>query len=107
MRTRPLPPDAASTAPAHDEPTVPPATPHPPPALGSTEAAGFHSADSARQPVDRRTQLRRCVPLDSVLAAGGLQGVITGLLAPRLLKPVYVEELERLERHAQSQREHL
>lgn len=50
---------------------------------------------------------QRChVRFDTVLETNGLQGLMTRLLAPRLLKRAYAEELERLERHAQSHGEH-
>ncbi len=43
---------------------------------------------------------RARVRFDTVLEAGGFMGLMTRLLAPRMLRPVYADELERLERHA-------
>jgi hypothetical protein len=43
------------------------------------------------------------VRFDTVLQAGGLEGLMNKLFAARLLRPVYMDELERLERYAQSQ----
>jgi hypothetical protein len=43
------------------------------------------------------------VRFHTVLEAGGLQGLMNRLFAARLLRPVYADELERLERHARSQ----
>jgi Polyketide cyclase / dehydrase and lipid transport len=43
------------------------------------------------------------VRFDTVLKAGGLEGLMNKFLAARLLRPVYTDELERLERYAQSQ----
>jgi hypothetical protein len=43
------------------------------------------------------------VRFDTVLEAGGLGGLINKFFAARLLRPLYTEELERLERYAQSQ----
>jgi hypothetical protein len=45
---------------------------------------------------------RSRVRFDTVLEAGGLAGVLTRLFAPRLLRPVYADEQERLERHAKA-----
>jgi hypothetical protein len=45
----------------------------------------------------------RCrVRIDTVIVAGGLDGLLTRLLGPRLMRPLYADELERLERHAQA-----
>ena len=43
------------------------------------------------------------VRIDSVFNFGGIDGLLTRLFAPRLLRPVYADELRRLERHAQSE----
>jgi uncharacterized protein YndB with AHSA1/START domain len=43
------------------------------------------------------------VRFDTVLKAGGLEGLMNRFFAARLLRPVYTDELERLERYAQSQ----
>src|SRR5438445_720141 len=43
------------------------------------------------------------VRFDTVLEAGGLEGLMNKFLAARLLRPVYRDELERLERYAHSQ----
>jgi hypothetical protein len=45
---------------------------------------------------------RARVRFDTVLEAGGIEGLINRLLAPRLMGPLYADELERLERHAQA-----
>ncbi len=45
---------------------------------------------------------RARVRFDTVMEAGGLVGLLTRLVAPRLLRPVYADELERLERHARA-----
>jgi hypothetical protein len=42
------------------------------------------------------------VRIETVLEAGGLMGFITRLVAPRLLVPVYCDELERLEQYAKA-----
>jgi hypothetical protein len=47
---------------------------------------------------DQRARVR----FDTVLEAGGLQGLMIRLLVPGMLRPVYAEELERLERHAKA-----
>jgi hypothetical protein len=51
------------------------------------------------QPVADKSRVR----FDTVLEAGGLEGVMNKLFAARLLAPVYSDELERLERYAQAQ----
>lgn len=43
------------------------------------------------------------VRIDTYLDANGLGGILTRLFAPRLLRPLYAEELERLERSARAQ----
>jgi hypothetical protein len=45
---------------------------------------------------------RARVRFDTVLEAGGLTGLLTRLFAPRLLRPLYADEMERLERHARA-----
>jgi|SRR6266498_2860341 hypothetical protein len=43
------------------------------------------------------------VRFDTVLEAGGLQGLMNWLFAARLLRPLYTDELDRLECYAQYQ----
>ena len=43
---------------------------------------------------------RARVRFDTVLEAPGIMGLMTRLLAPGMLRPVYEQELQRLERHA-------
>jgi hypothetical protein len=43
------------------------------------------------------------VRFDTVLRAGGLEGLLNKVFAARLLHPLYADELERLERYAQTQ----
>jgi hypothetical protein len=43
------------------------------------------------------------VRFDTFLDARGLEGILTRLLAPRLMKPLYDDELARLERSAQAE----
>ncbi len=45
---------------------------------------------------------RSRVRFDTVVQAGGLEGLLTRLFAGRLLGPLYRDELERLERYAQA-----
>ena len=45
---------------------------------------------------------RARVRFDTVIEAGGLTGLLTRLFAPRLLRPIYTDELERIERHARA-----
>ena len=45
---------------------------------------------------------RTRVRFDTVMESGGLEGLMTRLLAARLLRPLYADELERLERHAKA-----
>src|SRR5687767_10766435 len=45
---------------------------------------------------------RARVRFDTVMESGGLMGVITRLFAPGMLRPLYADELDRLERHAQA-----
>lgn len=42
------------------------------------------------------------VRFDTVIDEGGLQGLLNRLLAPRLLRPLYADELSRLEEHARA-----
>ena len=45
---------------------------------------------------------RARVRFDTILAASGLKGFFTRLFAPRLLRPLYEDELRRLEQHAKA-----
>lgn len=45
---------------------------------------------------------RARVRFETVIEAGGVMGLATRLLVPRMLRPVYAEELERLELHAKA-----
>lgn len=45
---------------------------------------------------------RARVRFDTVMESGGLMGLVTRLLAPGMLRPVYADELERLERLART-----
>ena len=45
---------------------------------------------------------RARVRFDTVLEVGGLMGLVTRLVAPGMLRPVYADEMERLERHAKA-----
>jgi hypothetical protein len=47
---------------------------------------------------DRRARVR----FDTVMEASGLQGLLTRLFAPRMLRSLYADELERLEQHARA-----
>ncbi len=49
-------------------------------------------------PIGRQARVR----FDTVLDVRGLEGILTRLFAPRVLQPLYADELRRLERHAQS-----
>jgi Polyketide cyclase / dehydrase and lipid transport len=53
------------------------------------------------EPVGQQGEQAR-VRFDTVLEAGGLQGIFTRLFAARLLSPLYADELQRLERYAQA-----
>jgi Polyketide cyclase / dehydrase and lipid transport len=50
------------------------------------------------EPVGERARVR----FDTVLEAGGIEGLVNRLVAARLLRPLYADELERLERHARA-----
>ena len=52
----------------------------------------------AVEPEGARSRVR----FDTTIDAGGLEGLLTRLLAARLLGPLYRDELERLERYAQT-----
>lgn len=54
------------------------------------------------EPEGMRTRVR----FDTLMEARGLAGLLTRLFAPRLLRPLYADELERLEHHAQQQNQH-
>lgn len=42
------------------------------------------------------------VRFDTVMEASGLQGLLARLFAPGMLRPLYAEEMERLEQHARA-----
>jgi len=46
--------------------------------------------------------VRTLVRIDTTLQARGVLGLLLPLLGPRLLRPLYADELARLERHAQA-----
>jgi len=50
------------------------------------------------EPVDGGARVR----FDTVLEEGGVQGMLTRLFAPRMLLPIYRDELARLEGYARS-----
>jgi hypothetical protein len=50
------------------------------------------------EPVGKQAHVR----VDTVMDVRGLPGLLTRLLAPRLMQPLYADELKRLERHAQA-----
>jgi polyketide cyclase/dehydrase/lipid transport protein len=52
--------------------------------------------------VEPRGTERCAVRFDTEFLSGGLEGFVTRLLGPRLLRPVYEDELSRLERYAQA-----
>jgi hypothetical protein len=43
------------------------------------------------------------VRIDTIIVAGGLDGLLTRLFGPELMRPLYDDELARLERRAQEQ----
>jgi len=45
---------------------------------------------------------RAFVRIETTVQAGGLEGLLLPLIAPRLLRPILADELERLERYAQA-----
>ena len=45
---------------------------------------------------------RARVRFETVLEAGGLEGLLARLFAPRLLAPLYADEMARLEQHARA-----
>ena len=49
-------------------------------------------------PVGQQSRVR----FHTILEDRGVQGLLTRIIAPRLLVPLYYEELRRLERHAQA-----
>jgi uncharacterized protein YndB with AHSA1/START domain len=51
------------------------------------------------QPEGEKTRVR----FDTVLNAGGLEGLLTRIFGPRMMLPLYSDELERLERYARAQ----
>jgi hypothetical protein len=61
------------------------------------EAGGGSQTTFTVEPEGGRCQVR----FETLLEANGLAGVFTRLFAPRLLRPLYAEELARLEQHAQ------
>ena len=55
------------------------------------------------EPAGTRSRVR----FDTVIEAGGLEGLLTRLFAARLLGPLYRDELERLERYARANAERI
>jgi hypothetical protein len=45
---------------------------------------------------------RARVRFDTVMDSSGLQGLLTRLFAPGILRPIYADELDRLEQHARA-----
>jgi hypothetical protein len=61
------------------------------------------SGDGVRTTFTVEPRAERCkVRFDTVLEAKGLNGLLLHLFAGRLLRPVYADELERLDRHARA-----
>jgi hypothetical protein len=52
--------------------------------------------------VEPESGQRARVRFDTVLEAGGVGGLMLRLLAPGMLRPVYADEMARLERHAKA-----
>jgi Polyketide cyclase / dehydrase and lipid transport len=52
--------------------------------------------------VDRESGQRARVRFDTVIDATGLTGLLTRLFAPGMLRPLYADELDRLEAHAKA-----
>ncbi|HEX2033922.1 MAG TPA: SRPBCC family protein [Chloroflexota bacterium] len=75
--------------------------PQPGRVLVETEANGGIQTTFTVEPHGQEGRQAR-VRFDTVMEAGGLEGLLTRLLAPRLLGPVYADELTRLERLAQT-----
>ncbi len=59
---------------------------------------GLETTFSVEPEGDQRARVR----FDTVMGAGGLTGLMIRLCAPDMLRPVYADELERLERLAKS-----
>ncbi len=65
------------------------------------------SGDGAQTTFTVEPAQQRCrVRFDTLLQADGLPGLLTRLIAPRLLRPVYADELDRLEQHARAHDHH-
>lgn len=56
--------------------------------------------------VEPEENQRARVRFDTSVEAGGLGGLMTRLFGPRLLRPLYADELGRLEHHARSHAPH-
>ncbi|HEV7663113.1 MAG TPA: SRPBCC family protein [Chloroflexota bacterium] len=61
------------------------------------ESGGGAQTTFTVEPEQQRCRVR----FDTILEADGLSGLLTRLFAPRMLRPVYADELERLEQLAQ------
>jgi hypothetical protein len=80
---------------------------------GTPCGAGRYRCERALVPQCTRCDLESRAPgraadksgvrFETVLQAGGVAGLMNKFFAARLLAPVYADELERLERYAQSQ----
>jgi hypothetical protein len=62
------------------------------------EAGGRERTTFTVEPEGGRARVR----FDTILEADGLGGLLTRLFAPRLLRALYADELERLERYARA-----